>query len=173
MRILLLCLMCLCGMWANTQQIFFMPYEREAALKALKKELANAQTNIKISIYSFTNKEISKTLRDVARKGVRVELIYDYEGNYKNPQSSIGYLAALRNISACVLKGRKSNRNYYGIMHQKLAIIDNKVLILGSANWSKSAFENNYEVLMITHNQANINKALEYFNLMKKECIKY
>ncbi len=173
MRILLLYLICLCSIWANTQEIFFMPYERETALKALKKELMGAQTDIKISIYSFTNKELAKTLRDVARRGIKIELIYDYESNYKNPQSSIGYLAALRNIDVCVLKGRKSNRDYYGIMHQKLAIIDDKVLILGSANWSKSAFQNNYEVLMISHNQLNIKKALEYFSLMKKECIKY
>lgn len=157
----------------NAQQIFFMPYENKIALNVLQKELRSAKKSIKISIYSFTNKEIAKALRDSARRGVRISMIYDHESNIKNPQSVIGYLAVLKNIQVCTLKGRKSNRDYYGIMHQKIAIIDDRLLIVGSANWSKNAFENNYEVLLITSNRQNVQKALKYYEEMKRECKKY
>jgi phosphatidylserine/phosphatidylglycerophosphate/cardiolipin synthase-like enzyme len=34
-------------------------------------------------------------------------------------------------------------------MHHKLCLIDNKIFITGSANWSKSGFKKNEEVLVI------------------------
>ena len=58
-------------------------------------------------------------------------------------------------------------------MHNKLAIIDSKTIVFGSANWSKSAFDINYEMLLISQNKDYINQASKYFNKMLNECEKY
>ncbi|WP_258442869.1 phospholipase D-like domain-containing protein [Helicobacter sp. 16-1353] len=154
--------------------IYFMPYQANDAIKHLVKELRNAKTEVQIAIYSFTNREISKAIRDSAKKGVKYKIIFDYKSNVDNTYSSIGYLAKLNNVEVCTLKGRiSSNGKYNGIMHNKLAIIDNKSIIFGSANWSKSAFELNYEMLIISQNKDYINAAKGYFNRMFSECQSY
>ncbi|WP_233709948.1 MULTISPECIES: phospholipase D-like domain-containing protein [unclassified Helicobacter] len=152
-------------------QIFFMPEEQKQALRTLKEALRSAKKEINIAIYSFTNKEIAKVLRDQARNGIRINIIYDRESNIKNSYSTIGYLATLNNISVCLLQGQKAaQKDHYGIMHQKLAIIDDHSIIFGSANWSKSAFENNFEILYLSTEKKIIQKATKHFKEMLKDC---
>lgn len=151
--------------------IYFMPYDAKDALKALTNELRNAKDNVKIAIYSFTNREISKAIRDSAKRGVKYTIIFDYKTNIDSSYSMIGYLAKLNNIHACTLKGRLAKNNKYnGIMHNKLTIIDDEIIIFGSANWSKNAFELNYENMLVSTNKDYISKAGEYFNKMLGEC---
>lgn len=173
-----LCVMCLFALGygqtnppsnSHTEILYMMPYENTQALQSLITHIKNAKTHIYISIYSFTNREIAKALRDAAQKGVAITIIYDKSSNLKNDTSTIGYLAKYKNIEVCTLEG-KAAPNYTGIMHQKMAIIDDETLILGSANWSKSAFAYNYETLLITQNPSHIRKASQYFARMLKEC---
>ena len=155
----------------HAEALYFMPYEQKPALDAPKNAFANAKDEIKISIYSFTNNEIAKVLRDSARRGVKIHIIYDKESNVKNSASTIGYLAKYNNISVCLLSGlRAKNGKYYGIMHQKMAIVDSQTLILGSANWSKNAFENNFETLLFTQDQSMVQKALSAYAQMMSTC---
>lgn len=154
--------------------MYFMPYQANDAINHLIKELKSAKSEVKIAVYSFTNREISRAIRDSAKKGVKYKIIFDYKSNIDDERSAIGYLAKLNNIEVCTLKGRISNnKKYNGIMHNKLAIIDNKTIIFGSANWSKSAFEINYEMLLISQNKDYIKDASVYFNKMFNECDKY
>ncbi|MGX3045508.1 phospholipase D-like domain-containing protein [Helicobacter sp. T3_23-1056] len=154
-------------------ELYMMPYEQAQALKSLQGALKRAQKTIDISIYNFTNREIAKTLRDSANRGVKIRIIYDKDSS-KDARSTIGYLEKYNNISTCTLKGRKAqNGNYYGIMHQKMAIIDKNLLYIGSANWSKNAFENNFETLFYDDDSYLVNKALNAFEQMIKECEKF
>lgn len=148
-----------------------MPKEGKQALSHLISLIDGAKQNIQISIYSFTNREIAKALKKASSRGVSISIIYDKSSNFKNPKSTIGYLAKYQNIHACFLEGYSShNKKYNGLMHQKMAIIDRSVLILGSANWSKNAFENNYETFFMTSNQQSIQKALGVFSQMFALC---
>lgn len=154
--------------------VYFLPFESRQALTHLISLINQAQNNINISIYSFTNKEISKALKRAAQRGVSINIIYDMESNKKNPKSTIGYLSKYKNIQTCLLSGLGSkNKQYKGLMHQKMAIIDRNILILGSANWSKSAFENNYETLILTSNPQSVEKALKTYTLMFEQCTPY
>ena len=154
--------------------MYFMPYDATKAVNALIKEIKAAKNEVNIAIYTFTNREISKAIRDSAKRGVKFNIIFDHKSNIDNDISAIGYLAKLKNIYACTLQGKISNnKKYFGIMHNKLAIIDKKTIIFGSANWSKSAFEINYEMLIISQNKDYINQATKYFDKMLSECEKY
>lgn len=154
----------LCG-----DSIYFMPYDANSAVNALISEIKNAKKEVKIAIYSFTNREIAKAIRDSAKRGVKFQIIFDYKQNFNDNRSQIGYLAKLKNISVCTLQG-KNNGKYSGIMHNKLAVIDNNKVIFGSANWSKSAFEVNYEVLIISQNRDFIAKSKDYISKISREC---
>lgn len=162
------------GFCLANEIVYFMPYEQKQALAHLISLLKGAKENINISIYSFTNKEIAKALRDVARRGVSINIIYDKESNQNNPKSTIGYLSKYKNIQTCLLSGKSARNNKYkGLMHQKMAIIDRNILILGSANWSKNAFENNYETLIMTSSPQSIQKALQTYSQMFAQCTPY
>lgn len=172
MKILVMVMTLQCFVFADS--IYFMPYQAKEAVNALIKEIKQAKKEVKIAVYSFTNREISKAIRDTAKKGVKFDIIYDYKSNVDDDRSTIGYLAKLKNINVCTLKGKVSNNGqYYGIMHNKLAIIDGNTIIFGSANWSKSAFDINYEMLLISQNKEYINKSTQYFDKMFKECQTY
>ena len=172
MRFLFIFLTFQCLVFADS--IYFMPYQAKEAINALISEIKQAKSEVNITIYSFTNREISKAIRDTAKRGVKFNIIYDYKSNIDSDISTIGYLAKLKNVYTCTLRGRISdNQKYFGIMHNKLAIIDDKTIILGSANWSKNAFSNNYEVLLISQNRDYINQASKYFDKMLGECEKY
>ena len=153
----------------SADSLYFMPYNAKEAVNALISEIKSAKKEVKIAIYSFTNREIAKAIRDSAKRGVRFKIIFDKKQNFDDSYSQIGYLAKLKNIEVCVLQG-KNNGKYSGIMHNKIALIDNKSVIFGSANWSKSAFEVNYEMMIISQNQSYITQISAYLDKMLKEC---
>lgn len=160
--------------FARADEFYLMPRDAKRAISSLTSHLAGAKSEILVAIYSFTNREISKALRDAAKKGVKVRVIYDKESNEDTDKSTIGYLAKLRNIEVCRLSGNFSkNGKYVGKMHSKIALIDGKFLVIGSANWSKSAFENNYETLLITQNGDFIQKSQKELERMWNICDKY
>lgn len=172
MKKLLLIALCACALWADS--IYFMPRDADSAISHLINELKNAKREVRIAIYSFTNREIAKAIRDSAKRGVAYKIIFDYKQNAKDSRSMIGYLAKLKNIEVCTLQGKLAeSQKYNGIMHTKLAIIDDRTIIFGSANWSKSAFELNYEMLLISQNRAYINPAITHFNAAFAECEPY
>lgn len=159
-----------CGILRADERLYMMPYEKEAAFNALTSAILSAKESINISIYSFTNREIAKALRDVSSKGVKINIIYDSSQN-KSDSSTIGYLEKFNNIHTCLLSGLQAKKGKYkGIMHQKMIIIDNAVIGLGSANWSKNAFENSYETLFFTDSKDIVDKASAYYAKMLESC---
>ncbi|CAM2961583.1 phospholipase D-like domain-containing protein [Helicobacter burdigaliensis] len=156
------------------KELYFMPQDQKKAISAIISNIKNTSKTLDIAIYSFTNREISKAIREIAKKGVKIRIVYDKSANQDLKQSTIGYLAKLNNIEVCTLSGlRSKNGKYFGLMHTKMAIIDNKTLILGSANWSKSAFETNYETLLFLEDKDLIKKANTAFKDMFLKCKKY
>lgn len=159
--------------------LYMLPYEQNEALKSLISSINAAKSNINIAIYSFTHKGIAKALKDAASRGVKIQIIYDYSSNSDGKRSTIGYLSKYNGIKTCLLQGREAPKfgrgsgSYHGIMHQKLAIIDGQTIFLGSANWSKNAFENSYELLFKDNDPSIIQKAQSYYKKMWSACKPY
>lgn len=49
------------------------------------------------------------------------------------------------------------------LMHHKFVIIDNKILISGSINWTKSAFFGNFENVLVTNESAIVKPFINEF----------
>ncbi len=160
---------------SSKEKFFLLPKEKELALSALYKKIDTAATSIHISIYSFTHKKIAKKLRNAARRGVKIEIIFDKKSTKSQQgRSMLPYLAKYKNITVYRLNGKLAkNRKYHGIMHMKMAVIDNKTVIFGSANWTYSAFSNNYELLYIKQSYAIAKKFEKYFIRLKKSASLY
>ncbi len=150
---------------------FLLPKDADAAMEVLINHIDQSKKTIKITMYSFTNKKIAKRLKRAAKRGVKIEIIFDEKSAKKDRKKSmIYYLAKFKNVTVYTLKGKISkNRKYHGIMHQKIALFDHNRIVFGSANWSKSAFGKNYELLYATKDLKIAKKFLKYFNKMKNE----
>jgi phosphatidylserine/phosphatidylglycerophosphate/cardiolipin synthase-like enzyme len=118
-------------------EVYFSLYDNPQ--KAIIKNINQAETYINIAMYTFTDKEIALSLANAQKIGVKVRVYLDrsqIESTY-----SISRFLVQKGI-----KVRISSNNY--IMHHKFAIIDNRLLLTGSYNWTLSANNRNDENLM-------------------------
>ena len=163
------------NLFASDTKMYMLPKQAKPALKQVLKELGKAKKSVKITIYNFTHKKIAKRLKYIAKKGIKVKIIYDFESTVqKRNKSTIYYLSKYKNIETFRIKGKFAKRKkYYGKMHQKIALIDDKVLILGSANWSYSGFGKNYEVVLILKDKDLAKKYSKFFDSLEKKATKF
>ena len=104
------------------------------------KNINRAQASINIAMYIFTDREIALPLIKAHERGVKVRLYLDKDQvDYKYSQS--------RFLVQKGIKTRISSNKY--IMHNKFTIIDNRLLLTGSYNWTFSANNRNDENLMV------------------------
>jgi len=146
--------------------VFFMPHDGRQAEKRLIQLITHAKKSIKMTIYTFTNKKLSKALKIAARHGVKITVIADKkESKYR--YSVIPSLAKLNNFSIYLLSGKKYKDGTKAKMHVKMTLIDDRYLITGSANYSYSAFYKNYEYIMINTDRYLIKEFDAFFNHLK------
>ena len=149
-----------------SKEVYFMPKDGKKAENRLFYLFTHAKKEIKIIIYTFTNKKLAKALKIAAKKGVKITIIADKK-EIKYTYSVIPRLATLKNFNIYLLSGKKYKNNEKAKMHVKLSIIDNKYLITGSANYSYSAFYKNYEYILIHKDKNLIYKFNIFFNHLK------
>ncbi|MFW5990513.1 MAG: phospholipase D-like domain-containing protein [Campylobacterales bacterium] len=155
-------------------EVYFMPEEGKQAQKRVVELIKSAKNRVDIAMYSFTNKTIANAVKTVAKKGVKVRIVVDKEANINSKYSQAGRLATLKGVDVYAARGIKSKSGkYFGKMHLKLAVIDSKTTILGSANWSKSAFESSYELLYVTKNYALAKKSRAFIEKIARESRPY
>jgi phosphatidylserine/phosphatidylglycerophosphate/cardiolipin synthase-like enzyme len=112
-----------------------------APIKLIKNQLRAAKTSIDVIMHHFTFTDLVKELRNAAQRGVRVRVLLnlttreEHQGNVWNELVAAGGQIRYKQV----------NESQYQLMHHKLAIVDGRVLIDGSGNWSGSAFFNNFE----------------------------
>jgi len=153
------------------EYFYLLPKDAKPALKAIMTNIDQSKKSIKITIYNFTHKQIAKRLQSAAKRGVKVEIIFDERSAISQKKKSmLYYLAKYKNITVYRLKGKISNnKKYHGIMHLKTALFDHNRILFGSANWSYSAFSKNYELLYFTKDYKIAKKFERYFEEMKSK----
>ncbi len=173
--VLILSLLTLSTHLASANTLYLLPKQSDAALSALLKSIDHSKKSIKITIYNFTHKKIAKRLKAAAKRGVKVEIIFDAKSSRKNRRRSmLYYLAKYKNITVYRLRGdyiRRQER--YGIMHLKSAVFDHKRVIFGSANWAYSAFGKNYEMLYVVDDYALAKQFGRYFEELKAKSTRF
>jgi len=119
-------------------EVYFSLYDNPQ--KEIIKNINQAEAFINIAMYIFTDREIAIPLVKARERGVKVRVYLDKEQvDYKYSQSRL--------LVQKGIKVRICTNNY--IMHHKFAIIDNRLLLTGSYNWTFSANNRNDENLMV------------------------
>lgn len=106
---------------------------------AIQLELFKAKESIKIAVAWFTNELLLQPLILKLQNGVSVEIILNDDEINRGGESSLDFIEFLQ--AGGVLRWNDSKQ----LMHDKFCIIDNKIVITGSYNWTNKA-EYNSEV---------------------------
>lgn len=127
------------AMIGNQQLTFFLLPEKEG-LTHLLQVLSGAQTKVSIALFTFTHPLIAKTLIDLHKRGVSIDLTLDQHvarGSSKNILTTL----LEHNLLVRQSKGRQ-------LFHHKWALIDETTFVMGSANWTKAAFLKNKDFIL-------------------------
>ena len=110
-------------------------------------EIQAAESTIHVAIYTFTNTDIRDALFDAAAvRGVEVSICADAGQSLtlNDQHEALRWLADDAGVDVRIANGFGG-----GIMHHKLAIIDEHTVLTGSFNYTRSANEINDENLVV------------------------
>ncbi len=138
---------------------------RGGCTDAIVAELNRARSTIRIQAYSFTSEPIARAVAEARKRGVRVEAVLD-KSNRTDRYSAATFL---KNQGADVFIDAK-----HDIAHNKILIIDERVLFTGSFNFTKNAEESNAEnLLIIRDNPDLIARYLANFTEHRRHSVPY
>jgi phosphatidylserine/phosphatidylglycerophosphate/cardiolipin synthase-like enzyme len=117
--------------------------------------LNQAQQNIRFMAFSFTHDKIGQAVKDRAKAGVMVQGVFETRGS----ETEYSEFGQMKNQKLDVWQ----DGNPY-TLHHKVFIIDEKMVALGSFNFSSNADEANDENMLVIHNAEIARQFLEEFN---------
>jgi len=117
-------------------------------------EINRAKNRIDVAVFSFTSKPIAKALIKAHNRGVKVRVIID-RGTAR-ARNCVGPVLEAAGIPVRYKKGSGG-----GLMHHKYGVIDGKVLLTGSFNWTMSAEKRNDENLIVIKGASEVIDAYE------------
>jgi phosphatidylserine/phosphatidylglycerophosphate/cardiolipin synthase-like enzyme len=106
-----------------------------------------ANSSIHMMIYEFSNTQLANALVAAKDRGVSVEIVMD-ESEAVNDNLAV---VSILNQGAVPLRIYSPPD---GIVHDKVAIIDDRLVITGSYNWSYSANDDNDENLLVLYSSS-------------------
>ena|SRR5579864_4947547 len=129
--------------------------------KVIERLIRSAKTSVDAALYRLSHPRLALALHDAARRGLRVRLILDRE-KYEVTRSTRDILADLR-IPYRLMSGR---RGRWAKMHHKFAILDDRMALAGSYNWTVESEEENYENLMVLRERHQVEDFIQEFEAL-------
>lgn len=122
----------------------------------ITQQLQSARKSIDVCVFTITDDRITRALLEADRRGVAVRIVSD--DDKRDDTGSDVYSLASKGIRVRV----DPNRNH---MHHKFAIIDERIVITGSYNWTRGATRNLENVLVTTEPDIVISYKREFDRL--------
>jgi len=124
-------------------------------------ELNGAESDIMVASAWFTDPELFELILRKVEEQVNVQIII--ADNQENLKLDFDLLVSK---GASVTKIKNVG---YGIMHQKFCVIDKKIALHGSYNWSMNARKNNHESIIVTNHKETVDSLIANFNDIKQK----
>ncbi|MHB0997136.1 MAG: phospholipase D-like domain-containing protein [Elusimicrobiales bacterium] len=106
-----------------------------------------AREKADIAVFSFYSMDIARAVAAAAKRGVKVRVLVD---RVQASQSEVGKYFIDNGVPFRWSQGFAGR----GVMHNKYAVLDGRLLMTGSFNWSVNAQENNFENMFYTASPA-------------------
>ena len=125
-------------------ELFLLPDLQNKALKKVLDLIKNARSSIEIAMFTLTHPKLIDEIIEAKNRGIKVQVAIDSQSSRGASKKAIEKLRK-ENIHILYSNGLK-------LCHHKYLYIDDKTLISGSANWTKSAFSKNYDCFLVLYN---------------------
>ncbi|XP_010841466.1 PREDICTED: mitochondrial cardiolipin hydrolase [Bison bison bison] len=125
-----------------------------------RREVLFFPSQLELCLFAFSSPQLGRAVQLLHQRGVRVRVVTDCDYMALNG-SQIGLL---RKAGIQVRHDQD-----LGYMHHKFAIVDRKVLITGSLNWTTQAIQNNRENVLIVEDEEYVRLFLEEFERIWEE----
>lgn len=133
------------GMTGGQQiEVWLLPDKRYKALSHLRSLIRGARTKIQIAMFTFTHPVLVEELIKAKKRNVQIDIALDYKSAMG---ASSGVIKRLKTAGINIFFNQGPE-----LLHHKYMCIDSRHLILGSANWTKSAFTKNQDCFLVLYN---------------------
>lgn len=122
--------------------------------------MLNAEEKVQIAVAWFTNENLFKTLVKLLRKDISIELILNND-HINNRESGLDFNEFLD------AGGKFYFSNNSNLMHHKFLIIDEKIVVSGSYNWTYNAEFRNRENILSSTDSNIIQQFINEFESLK------
>mgnify|MGYP001493084126 FL=1 len=122
-------------------------------------EINKAEYSVKIAMAYFTDRDIARAIVEAKNNGVDVDVILSSNSQNETVKS------ILEDAGVCIDVFETGDTR--GIMHHKFSLIDNKISINGSYNYSFNASTNNVENVQISDDLSTYNQFNSEFEGLK------
>ncbi|WP_423128545.1 phospholipase D-like domain-containing protein [Gaoshiqia sp. Z1-71] len=126
----------------------------------LEEYLKSAERSILIAIAWFTNEDLFETLLQLIRNGIIVELIVNND-HINNRKDGLNFDEFIQ------VGGKFYFADSSRLMHHKFIIIDEKITVTGSYNWTYNAEFRNNENIILTDDLNVVKQFLYEFEFIK------
>jgi len=131
---------------------------------AIVSSIRNARHSVKICVFTISENVISEEIIAAHKRGVAISIITD--NDKVNDKGS-----DVRWLSSEGIRIRIDEASSH--MHHKFCIVDKKVLLTGSYNWTKSAADHNQENLLLTEDPKMLKSYLNEFEKLWDRFIEF
>nr|XP_020452663.1 mitochondrial cardiolipin hydrolase isoform X2 [Monopterus albus]XP_020452664.1 mitochondrial cardiolipin hydrolase isoform X2 [Monopterus albus]XP_020452669.1 mitochondrial cardiolipin hydrolase isoform X2 [Monopterus albus] len=121
--------------------VCFLPHGVETSFSRLLRHILSTSSSLDLCVFAFSNMDLSRAVLALYRKGITIRVLADKDYTAITG-SKIG---VLHKAGICV----RCNANSVH-MHHKFALVDGRLLITGSLNWTLQAVQGNMENVLIT-----------------------
>ena len=140
---------------------YFTP--QDYPVEAVRSYLKSAQKSIWIATYNMSIPDYAEILNQKAKDGVEIIYMVDYKLSFGNKLwPKLSKNKRIHKYRIPVFRGRSPQ------MHNKIILIDDEILLNGSANYSTFGLTANYENVMAIKERGTINKFKDEFAEMKQ-----
>lgn len=153
------------GVLENTPEVVFT--RTGSIADVIESLMETVTTSIEAALYGFSNPRLVHALEEAQARRVRVRLIVD--ANKYGETSACQQMLAEQKFSFRVAFGREGSGSK---MHHKFALLDRKVVLTGSYNWTSASEGRNYENLLILRHPELVEAYRAEFTGLWEESVK-
>jgi len=142
---------------AETSDVYFSP--GDACRTAIIQQINAAVRELKICVFTISDDLITNALITTHKKGVAVQVVTDND-KLHDEGSDIEHLAEEG------IEVKIDDTPYH--MHHKFMVADQRALLTGSYNWTRSAARYNHENILLTKESGVVKSYLKEFSQLWK-----
>ncbi|MEM9538250.1 MAG: phospholipase D-like domain-containing protein [Cyanobacteria bacterium P01_E01_bin.42] len=136
---------------------------QESSNGLISRTLNRAETDINLALFVFSEQRLADTIASRHQRGIEVKALIDSSFAFREYSEALDMLGVVLRRDC---QEEANNRPWQNpistvgishlplgdVLHHKVGIIDRKIVITGSHNWSAAANNNNDETLLIVEN---------------------